>query len=200
MHRIYMVVNQENGKIYIGQTIYNTDTRWKRHIRLAISGKDFYFYRAIRKHGPENFTIKQIDCTENEQEANELEKAYIGIFKAHKPKYGYNSTLGGENGTVTNPESIEKIRSKVWDNPIRRKKQSEFMKNLPDELRRKFGAARKGKPSFMKGKKHSEETKLKMKISQTGNKNHFYGKHHTEETKRKISEARRANSRNNKTN
>lgn len=198
MHNIYMVINKNNGKIYIGQTAYTLEDRWKRHIRLANKGRDFYFYRAIRKHGPENFTIKQIDYTENEQEANELEKLYIGIFQSYKPEHGYNSTLGGENGQITNPESIEKLRNKVWDNQKWRERQSHFMQNLPQEIRKNYGLARKGKPSFMLGKKHSEETKAKMKASQTGAKNHFYGKHHTEETKQKIREARRVNSRNHK--
>ena len=41
----------------------------------------------------------------------------------------------------------------------------------------------------MLGKKHSEETKAKMKISQTKEKNGFYGKTHTAESRNKISNA-----------
>lgn len=43
-----------------------------------------------------------------------------------------------------------------------------------------------GKISGMKGKKHTEETKLKIKIKCTGKNNHFYGKHHTKKSIRKM--------------
>lgn len=47
----------------------------------------------------------------------------------------------------------------------------------------------------MLGKKHSEETKAKMKISQTGENNGFYGKTHSKITKEKISKAHKGVSR-----
>lgn len=46
-----------------------------------------------------------------------------------------------------------------------------------------------GNPFY--GKKHTIETKEKLRLSSLGEKNHFYGKHHTEETKKKISQAKK---------
>ena len=46
---------------------------------------------------------------------------------------------------------------------------------------------------YRKGKKHSEETKKKMREVKKGEKNPFYGKHHTEESKNKLREAQKGN-------
>lgn len=46
------------------------------------------------------------------------------------------------------------------------------------------------KPGTMNGKKHSLETRIKMREAQLGSKNHFFGKSHTEITKEKISKTK----------
>jgi FKBP-type peptidyl-prolyl cis-trans isomerase len=70
-----------------------------------------------------------------------------------------------------------------------------------EEVKRKIGEANKNTPKAsgerhgMYGKKHSEESLVKMRESQSsrewGEKHPFYGKHHTEETRKKISESRK---------
>lgn len=64
-----------------------------------------------------------------------------------------------------------------------------------EEIRKKISKANKGRKSSMKGKKHSEETKLKMSISQKAKKYNrtgsFKGKKHSNETKKKISLAKK---------
>jgi group I intron endonuclease len=59
------------------------------------------------------------------------------------------------------------------------------------ETRKKIGDANRGKPSSMKGRKHTEETKLKMSIAAKKSSykrgKRFKGKKHSEETKNKIS-------------
>ena len=46
-----------------------------------------------------------------------------------------------------------------------------------------------GKPSGMKGKHHSAETRKKMSESNNGENNPRFGKHHSAEARKKISEA-----------
>ena len=48
-----------------------------------------------------------------------------------------------------------------------------------------------GKPSGMKGKHHSEESRKKMSESQKGENNPRFGKHHSAESRNKISEAKK---------
>lgn len=45
-------------------------------------------------------------------------------------------------------------------------------------------------PEWWRGRKHSEETKEKMRLAKLGSKNHFFGRNHDELTKKKISENR----------
>ncbi len=42
-----------------------------------------------------------------------------------------------------------------------------------------------GRGLYWLGRKHTEESKLKMSNAQSGKKNHFYGKKHTDESKAK---------------
>jgi hypothetical protein len=62
---------------------------------------------------------------------------------------------------------------------------------LSEEHKRKLSEVGKGRISCMKGKKHSEESRLKMKMSHLGEKNQFYGKQHSNETKKHLSEKRK---------
>jgi len=57
---------------------------------------------------------------------------------------------------------------------------------VSEETRRKISLANKGKPSPMKGKKHTEEARLKISLVNIGNKK-WLGKHHSEESKLKMS-------------
>lgn len=60
---------------------------------------------------------------------------------------------------------------------------------MSEETKKKISNAMKGRPKpWLRGKRHSGETKLKMSLSHSGEKNHFFGKKHSEETKRKLSE------------
>ena len=51
---IYKAINQVNGKIYIGQTVGSLKKRIKDHIYDS-KRHDYYFARALRKYGEENF-------------------------------------------------------------------------------------------------------------------------------------------------
>ena len=58
MYHIYKITNLVNNKIYIGQSARGVAERFHRHVCDAMNGKlDTHFARAIRKYGPENFTV-----------------------------------------------------------------------------------------------------------------------------------------------
>jgi len=71
-----------------------------------------------------------------------------------------------------------------------KKKMSEAKKGIKisEETRKKLSESHKGKIPWIKGKKHSKESKRKMSESQKRKPNRYWlGKKHSEETKRKLS-------------
>lgn len=109
MYKIYIVRNTVNGKIYVGMTGKTVAQRWALH--LANARKDSpkqSITRAIKKYGPENFTIRKIDGCESRELACGLEMTYILLYQATNTDLGYNCTFGGD-GVVPTPEVREKI-------------------------------------------------------------------------------------------
>lgn len=68
-----------------------------------------------------------------------------------------------------------------------------FGKKHTVETKRKMRVAKKGKPSHMLGKKHSEKTKRKISKSKKGENHHMYGKKHSEKSKKKMSVSMKGN-------
>jgi group I intron endonuclease len=137
---VYIIVNQVNNKVYIGQTIRTLHERWLAHCRRAKAGGTncAYFYNAIRKYGEGSFKAYRINVAFSKEELDTLEVSYIEKFKACDPEYGYNSTLGG-GGVVAN-----------------------------EATRQKFKEANKGERNPMFGKHCSEQTRQRMSASQRG--------------------------------
>ena len=94
---IYIVTNLANGKKYVGITSKTIEERWDRHIYDAtIRQDDFYFHRAIRKYGIDNFIIEKVEECSNDV-LGDREKFYIQHFDTfYKNNKGYNLTLGGD--------------------------------------------------------------------------------------------------------
>lgn len=109
---IYCVTNKINGKIYIGQTRRDIETRWKDHIYGFESRKiNTYLYSAMRKYGVENFkisTIEKLQCLNYEDLIFKLNKAevnYISLHNSMQP-HGYNMVKGGACAGNTFEEKI----------------------------------------------------------------------------------------------
>lgn len=107
---IYCVTCLVNGKMYIGQTTNTIEKRFNGHIKDS-KKSDYKFYRAIRKYGPENFTVEELASysapTKQELKPilDEAEKKFIKQYDSRKR--GYNSTDGGD-GSLGLPCSEEK--------------------------------------------------------------------------------------------
>ena len=56
IHNIYRIVNQTNGKVYIGYTSKSLKTRMNEH-RSGSNKRNTKLYAAIRKYGWDNFKI-----------------------------------------------------------------------------------------------------------------------------------------------
>ena len=80
MGYIYLVTNLINSKKYIGQTTLTVQERWNRHLYDAFAKyDDFYFHKAIRKYGKENFKVEEI-CQCPNEELDEKEIYYINYY------------------------------------------------------------------------------------------------------------------------
>lgn len=191
---IYKITNKINGKIYIGLTTRTINIRWNEHkYNSTCDGDkngDTYFYRAMRKYGPENFTIEEIDGANSLSELGYREWLLIHKFNCLAPN-GYNSIEGGGARGAPSEESKRK-------NSITQKgeKSAWWGKKHSEETKKKIRLANVGKvvseetsykiSKSKKGTKVSEETKRKMSISRQGRKPSL-GMRHTKESRAKIS-------------
>lgn len=120
MFYVYMIINEKNGKIYIGKTMDLITQRFKRHINDALSMRlNTHLARAIRKYGEDNFYVKQLDIAMTEDELNKKEKYWIEHYDAVNK--GYNMVDGGEGGNTykhkTEKEMAE-IKEKISETKL----------------------------------------------------------------------------------
>lgn len=109
---IYVCVNMFDGRRYIGQTVQGFDKRKNDHIKDAENGSTFYFHRAIRKFGKENFIWSILEKNVKQIELNDREKYYISKYKTNNPQNGYNMTDGGNASynSILSDEDVKEIK------------------------------------------------------------------------------------------
>lgn len=156
---IYKITNRINGKVYIGQTIYTLEHRWKQHLKNARNGVKTHFYSAIRKYGEENFEPEIICSADTKEELNLLETHYIQEYNSID--VGYNMIDGGNNNVMFIPyvkqhhkEVVcsEEIRHKVSEGMKRKIAKGEFFK---PEHRQKLSDKAKGNTNGKGNPSHS---------------------------------------------
>lgn len=158
---IYVTVNKENGKSYIGLKHFNkTGVKWDEYLG---SGK--ILKQAIEKYGEDSF-YKIIVCfAKTEEELANLEKLIIKVNDAVNNKEFYNISEGGHGGDTFAGYTEEEFKK--------------YCDNL------------KGENNPFYGKKHSKESVEKMLKKRTGEKHWLYGKHMPEGTKKKLSDIKK---------
>lgn len=107
MGYIYLITNNINQKKYVGQTHKTVEQRWERHKYEALNELDnFYFHKAIRKYGEENFSITTLEnCPDDLLDEKEIE--YIQKYHTYYIYgTGYNLTRGGSGATKVNQAEI----------------------------------------------------------------------------------------------
>lgn len=106
---IYIIRNTINDKVYIGQTTQTIGIRFTNHKMASRAGEDTKFYRAMRKHGEENFYPEFLERVEVE-DLNDRERYWIKYYDSYYN--GYNSTLGGDQPYRINYDKVKEL----WDN------------------------------------------------------------------------------------
>lgn len=92
---IYAIVNNVNGKMYIGQSI-NLDSRKSNHFKALESNKHYniYLQKSFDKYGKSAFEFMVIEHCDKEM-LNEIESKYINKFDTMNKDKGYNLRSGG---------------------------------------------------------------------------------------------------------
>lgn len=113
MGYIYKIYNDNNDKIYIGQTKNDLKIRWNQHIHNS-QYEDSILYRAMKKYGYNTFHMEKLEeCDDNL--LNDREKYWINYF--HSYGKGYNATPGGTSiysGNMNKLVDIGLIKQ-LWD-------------------------------------------------------------------------------------
>ena len=148
-----------SDKVYIGITSQNNvKIRWCR-------GSSYkgcpYFFHAILKYGWDNIKHEVLFANLEEDRAKRLEIELIRHYKSLG--VSYNITNGGDGylGYTPSNETRAKMRA------------AKIGKPLSESHRRKLSEAQMGRVGTMLGKKHSEETKLKMSMAHKGKKHNM---------------------------
>jgi group I intron endonuclease len=147
---IYIIENRINGKVYVGKA-NDVKRRWEKHRAAAREGSDGLLYRAMRKHGVENFQIRVIDEADDESYVlNTLEPMWISRLRDEGVEL-YNLTNGGDGipGLVHSEETKRKMS------------ESQRGKKISDEQKLKLREVNLGKT-------HSKETRRKLSEASSG--------------------------------
>lgn len=81
------------GKVYIGITQQKPADRWKGGLGYK---QNAHFFRAIIKHGWDNFQHDVLCTGFDKDTAYEVERALISAYHSNDKAHGYNLTEGGE--------------------------------------------------------------------------------------------------------
>ena len=171
---IYLLTNQVNGKIYVGQT---WGVVWERGGRVGRAYSNSpYLYAAILKYGFENFEYSALYRAETQEEGNALEDYYIEKYNSKDPNVGYNLKSGGVAGRHSE-ETKAKISAALTG------------REVSEETRRKISELHTGikKPPHTDEWKEQNSLFMKRRHVEVGHP--MLGRHQSEEAKAKIAAA-----------
>lgn len=184
-HYIYKTTNLINGKYYIG--MHSTDNLNDGYIG---SGKRLWY--SINKYGKENFKCEILEFLPDRVTLKEREKELVNE-DVLKDKMCLNIKIGGEGGNLgINGEHLGGDKFKAahlyWETPENKER---LKKRASENCKRLWKEGKFHNFNYdWTGKKHKEETKIKIgvanSINQKGERNSQYGKPRSEETKKKI--------------
>lgn len=113
---IYIIKNDINNKVYIGQSIHPKE-RFAEHCYLREDRRNSILTSAICKYGKEHFWMELLE--ENIENYDEREKYWIAFYNSIRPN-GYNISSGGEDGNsgLFSAQSVltkEKLNNLIHD-------------------------------------------------------------------------------------
>lgn len=133
---IYKFTNKVNGKIYIGKSVNLKErlTRYRNYFKKDCPG---VFYKSVKKHGWENFTLEVIELFPSRthfisEYLLEREAFWISFYDSTDKEIGYNIISHGGNVF-----GFKHLKKSTKPNPF-------FGKKHSVETRERMSLARKG--------------------------------------------------------
>lgn len=174
---IYKIRNVVNNKFYVGSTV-NTEIRFKAHRRHLRKGKHQspHMQAAWNKYGEDCFKFEVIEHVENPEDLLKAEQLWLNEH-AGKP-YCYNWATDASapmRGKKHTDETKIKLKEAAQKVP---KGSNSVLHRVPrsEKTKAKISAKCLGIPNKMKGKKHSEQSRLNIAAAvKRGEDSHFYG-------------------------
>lgn len=124
---VYMHINKQNGKRYIGITSQDPVMRWA-------NGKGYYrnkhFSDAINRYGWDGFEHVILSTNLDKESACAMEQKLIEQYKTTDKRLGYNLTTGGE--FFKHSEESKKLMSKNRKGKGRAKRASETIERMKE--------------------------------------------------------------------
>lgn len=180
---VYKHTNKINGKVYIGITSDNPESRWANGKKYKCNK---HFTSAINEYGWDGFKHEVLCTGLSKEEAIEEEICLICAYRSADREFGYNISLGGVGGVAVSEETREKMRISASG-----EKNANYGKPKSEETKRKLSESNKrywAKHPKPTGWKHTEESKRKMSEALKGRVSPRLGTKNTEEHKRIVSE------------
>jgi group I intron endonuclease len=165
---VYKITNIIDGMVYIGQTTKTLNQRWTEHVYDSVGKRrrkhNSYLHLAIEKHGKENFIAEILNYCCDKLSLDAVECFYIKNLDTVRPN-GYNISLGGTgvmHGRTMSAETKAKISASSKGHVG-----AKF--NHTESARQRISESLMGNKRSV-GRKHSAETKEKMRLSHLGRK------------------------------
>ena len=136
---IYLIVNHETGKYYVGQHKGNNPRKYLSqkfyHAQKGVS-KNSKLYNSMRKHP--NHSVWSIHALradiQDRAELDQTEREFISFLRSQDPEFGYNICRGGEgrNGPVAIETRVKmsKAIKAALSTPDKRAEMSKTMKRM----------------------------------------------------------------------
>lgn len=186
---VYKITNLANDKFYIGSS-KDLVQRERRHFSQLRNGTHVnrHLQRAFDKYGEQNFKFEVLEYVIDISTLLQREQHYIDSLDACNGSVGYNLSEKATNCVLTG--------EKHWTHGKPPESFAWYGKHHTEDEKRRIGESQKGplnhmygKPSPMRGKHLSDETKEKLSNALKGKPGYWKGKKLSKQTCEKIRQA-----------